>query len=83
MAFSSSRLTQTLVGVVGGRSPPWPVVVEGFADIAVVARRVMFAVTQQLSSAILHTLTGMTVTFTPVSTETQLFYLENIEHPFQ
>lgn len=58
-------LTQTLVGVFGGGSPPWPVVVERFADVAVVALCVVLAVTHHLAVLVLHTLAGVTVTLTP------------------
>lgn len=40
----AGELTQTLVGVVRRRSSPRPVVEEGFADVAVVALGVVFAV---------------------------------------
>lgn len=66
----ASRLTQTLVGLVGGGSPPGSVVVEGFADVAVVALRVVFAVTHQASAAVLHALAGVAVTLAPDGTET-------------
>lgn len=59
------KLTQTLVSVVGCRASPRPVVEEGFADVAVVALRVVFAVAHQTSLAVLHTLTGVAITLTP------------------
>lgn len=59
------RLTQTLVGVVGRRSPPGPVVEERFAHVTVDALRVVFTVTHQPSTASLHTLAGMAMTLTP------------------
>lgn len=70
------HLTQTLVGVVSGCSPPRSVIVERLADIAVVALRVMLAVTHQLSSTVLHTLAGVAVTFTPTGTKTHLLHLD-------
>lgn len=64
------KLTQTLVGVVGGGSSPRPVVVKRLADVTVVALRVVFTVTHQPPSAVLHTLTGVAVTLTPVRKHT-------------
>lgn len=72
MQFSNSRLTQTLVGIVGRRSPPRTVVVERFADVAVGALRVVFAVTHEPPSAVLRTLAGMAVALTPDGRETHL-----------
>lgn len=66
------HLTQTLIGVVSGCSPPRSVIVERLADIAVVALRVMLTVTHQLSSTVLHTFAGVAVTFTPTGTKTHL-----------
>lgn len=60
------ELTQTLVRVVSRRSPPRPVVEKGFADVAVVTLRVVFAVAHQASLAVLHALAGVAVTLTPV-----------------
>lgn len=64
------KLTQTLVSVVGRRTSPRPVVEEGFADVAVVALRVVFAVAHQTSLAVLHTLAGVAVTLAPVRQRT-------------
>lgn len=66
------KLTQTLVGVVGGGSSPRPVVVKRLADVTVVALRVVFTVTHQPPSAVLHTLTGVAVTLTPVRKHTHI-----------
>lgn len=65
------KLTKTLVGVVGRRSSPRSVVEEGFADVAVVAVCVVFAVAHRASLTVLHTLAGVAVTLTPVGQSTR------------
>lgn len=70
------RLTQTLVGAVGRRSPPGPVVKERLALLAVVAGGVVFAVTHQPSSIVPHALAGVAVTLTPESRDAHLSHLD-------
>lgn len=72
------KLTQTLVGVVGRRSSPRPVVKEGFANVAVVALCVVFAVAHQASLAVLDTLAGVAVTLTPVRQRTFIVKMRRV-----
>lgn len=72
------RLTQTLVGAVGRRSPPGPVVEERLALLAVVAGGVVFTVTHQPSSIVPRALAGVAVTLTPGSREAHLSHLDQV-----
>lgn len=58
-------LTQALAGTFGSCPPPRPVIEERQALLTVHPVRVMFAITHQLVKLILHTLAGMSITFTP------------------
>lgn len=72
------RLTQTLVGAVGRRSPPGPVVEERLALLAVVAGGVVFTVTHRPSSIVPRALAGVAVTLTPGSREAHLSHLDQV-----